>query len=168
MNYIFKNLFFLTVLFCLSGTALAVDNDLDNMTLESSAAALLNGDELDLDGDQRYDALTDGLLILRSMFGLTGDALISGAISDSAEYSSSAEIESRFRYLESLLDVDENGDVDALTDGLIILRYLFGLSGEKLISDVTADDAQRSDAYEISSYLGQLARLDVEACSNSS
>ena len=39
------------------------------------------------------------------------------------------------------LDIDGNGDVDALTDGLLILRYLFGYSGESLIIGVMADDA---------------------------
>ena len=134
---------------------------------EVVSSSILSQANLDLDGDQIYDALTDGLLILRSMFGLTGDELISAAISDSAVYSSAEDIELRFDQLEKFLDVDDNGVVDALTDGLIILRYLFGLTGENLISNVIASEAQRSDAYEISSYVGQLARLDVEACSNS-
>ena len=39
-------------------------------------------------------------------------------------------------------DIDDNGQADALTDGLLFLRYAFELSGEPLISGVVADDAQ--------------------------
>ena len=158
------------LLISLSTLSYSIESDLpvlNGTTIGADSTSPLSEGNLDLDGDQRYDALTDGLLILRSMFGLTGDALISGVLSDSAAYSSSAEIESRFDHLESLLDVDDNGIVDALTDGLLILRYLFGLSGDNLISNVTATDAQRSNAYQISSYVGQLASLNINACSNS-
>ena len=39
-------------------------------------------------------------------------------------------------------DIDGNGQADALTDGLLFLRYAFGLNGEPLISGVVADVAQ--------------------------
>ena len=38
-----------------------------------------------------------------------------------------------------MLDIDGNGSYDALTDGLLILRYLFGLSGDSLIAGVVAN-----------------------------
>jgi hypothetical protein len=57
---------------------------------------------------------------------------------------------------EQLLDVDGNNQVDALTDGLLILRYLFGLRGNILIGGVVAQDATRSSAEEIEAYLGTL------------
>ena len=82
-------------------------------------------DSLDVDGNGQVDALTDGLLILRSMFGLSGDPLINGVISYDAFYTSSSDIEARVSALGSRTDIDSDGDVDALTDGLIILRYLF-------------------------------------------
>ena len=31
-----------------------------------------------------------------------------------------------------MLDVDGNGQIDALTDGLMIIRYMFGLRGASL------------------------------------
>jgi hypothetical protein len=43
--------------------------------------------------------------------------------------------------LGDLVDIDGNGNIDALTDGLVILRYLFNLRGDVLISDVIASDA---------------------------
>ena len=33
-----------------------------------------------------------------------------------------------------LADIDGNGEVDALTDGLMLLRYLFNLRGDSLIA----------------------------------
>ena len=77
---------------------------------------------LDIDGDGEFDALTDGLLVIRSMFGLSGDALIDGVLGQNAQRSSSNEIEQRIAFLGNKLDVDGNGQVDALTDGLLTLR----------------------------------------------
>ena len=37
-----------------------------------------------------------------------------------------------------ILDVDGNGRYDALTDGVLMMRYLFGLIGEALIRDAVA------------------------------
>ena len=42
--------------------------------------------------------------------------------------------------------IDGNGRADALTDGLIILRYLFGLRGDVLINGVVAPDASITSA----------------------
>tara|TARA_B100000787_G_scaffold134032_1_gene102878 strand:- start:47 stop:1822 length:1776 start_codon:yes stop_codon:yes gene_type:complete len=54
---------------------------------------------------------------------------------------------------QKLLDIDGNDQVDALTDGLIILRYLFGLEGETLITGVVATDATRTSVEDIEAYL---------------
>ena len=94
----------------------------------------LSIDSVDIDGNGEVDALTDGLLLLRGMFGLTGESLADGAVSPTAFYSSPADIEARISSLGNLVDIDKNGDVDALTDGLIILRYLFGLRGDAMIN----------------------------------
>jgi len=55
-----------------------------------------------------------------------------------------------------ILDIDANGSVDALTDGLIILRYLFGLRGENLVNSATASDAMRNDAADVEAYIQSL------------
>ncbi|MDG1783073.1 MAG: hypothetical protein P8H52_05715 [Porticoccaceae bacterium] len=66
------SLFFkhLIVTVCLSAVILshAQDESADHLSI------------LDVDGSGEVDALTDGLLLLRSMFGLTDDALISGTV----------------------------------------------------------------------------------------
>ena len=58
--------------------------------------------------------------------------------------------------LGAVLDIDGNGAVDALTDGLLVLRYLFGLTGNSLIAGVVAEDATRTTAEEIEAYLASL------------
>jgi hypothetical protein len=88
---------------------------------------------LDLDGNGKVDALTDGLLLLRYTFGLRGSQLASGALAADA-IKTAEEVE---RYLEDpevqkLLDLDDSGKVDALTDGLLLLRRSFGLRGKAM------------------------------------
>ena len=45
---------------------------------------------------------------------------------------------------EFSLDVDGNGNADALSDGIILLRYLFGIRGEALTQDVLGPNATRN------------------------
>ena len=111
---------------------------------------------LDIDGNTQYDALTDGLLLLRGMFGLDGDALVTGTVASDAVYTESVDIESRIATLGDLADIDGNGQIDALTDGLLTLRYLFGLQGDTLINGVVAGDATRKTAEEIEAHLETL------------
>jgi hypothetical protein len=111
---------------------------------------------LDLDGNENYDALTDGLLLLRGMFGLDGSALVTGTIASDAMYTSSVDITTRINDLGSAADIDGNGTIDALTDGLLTLRYLFGLQGDTLINGVVASDATRTTAEEIEAHLETL------------
>jgi Ca2+-binding RTX toxin-like protein len=56
----------------------------------------------------------------------------------------------------NILDIDANGSFDALTDGLIILRYAFGLRGQSLIDDVISEDAMRAEAADIETYIETL------------
>ena len=50
-------------------------------------------------------------------------------------------------------DIDGDGTKDALTDGLLVLRHLFGFSGTTLTEGAIAGDATRSTVSEIESYL---------------
>ena len=115
---------------------------------------------LDIDGNNRFDALTDGLLVLRDMFGLSGDALILGTVASDAVYNSAQEIQNRIKLLGDTLDVDNDSNIDALTDGLIILRYLFGLRDDVLITGVLSPNAIRTSPTEIQNYLEVLTTLN--------
>ncbi len=110
---------------------------------------------LDLDGNSKFDALTDGLLMLRYIFGLVDDALTTGTLTSDAIYNSSEQLQTRIEQLGTLIDIDGNGEIDALTDGLLILRYLFGLAGETLVVGVVDDNATRNTR-EIEAYLSAL------------
>ena len=111
---------------------------------------------LDIDMDGNVDAPTDGLLILRSMFGLTDDALTTGLVVSDAASIGSVDIASRIKMLGDLADVDGNGNIDALTDGLLTLRYLFGREGNTLVAGVVAADATRTTAVYIEAHLKAL------------
>ena len=90
------------------------------------------------------------------MFGLEGDGLTLGLIGSDAIYSEPTEIANRINILGELADIDGNGKVDALTDGLLVLRYLFGLEGDALVKGVIGSDATRVTAAEIETYLETL------------
>jgi hypothetical protein len=53
------------------------------------------------------------------------------------------------------LDVDANGTADALTDGILVLRYLFGFTGDALVEDALAPDATRTDPVEVQDFVDQ-------------
>jgi large subunit ribosomal protein L40e len=108
---------------------------------------------IDVDGNGEYDALTDGLLLLRDMYGFTGEELISGAIGVDAIYSSAQEVQERIEILGDSLDIDQDGQIDALSDGLMILRYLFGFYGDTLTADLVTQDSLRHEPGEIEDYL---------------
>ena len=50
-------------------------------------------------------------------------------------------------------DIDQNGSVDALSDGLILLRYFFGLRDGALVNDVVSPDASTTSAADIEAYI---------------
>ena len=56
----------------------------------------------------------------------------------------------------SLFDIDGNGEVDALTDTLLITRYVFGFRGDALTNGAVSDDATRTSSEEIEAYLEAL------------
>ena len=112
---------------------------------------------LDIDGSGSVDPLTDGLIILRHLFGFTGDAVLQGALASNAQYSTAAEVTARLEAAAPSLDIDGDGSVEPLTDGLLILRYLFGFRGEALVTGSVGTGATRSSPSEIETYLGTVS-----------
>ena len=51
------------------------------------------------------------------------------------------------------LDIDGDGDSKPLTDGLLLIRYLFGFSGDSLISGAIGSGAERDTAEEVEAYI---------------
>jgi hypothetical protein len=106
----------------------------------------------DFDQNSQVDALTDGLLLLRYAFGLEGQALTEGAIAINSPLSST-DVENRIEQAVVIADIDDNGVMDALTDGLLLLRYTFGLRGDDLVHGATAMLASRPNPIEIEMYI---------------
>ena len=108
---------------------------------------------LDIDSDARIDALTDGLLVARYLQGLRTAALTDGVLP-----SITTTLLERFIDLNPLLDIDGNGRVDALTDGLLLQRYLFGLRGQAMLANAVGQNARRATSAEIEQYIQSLSR----------
>jgi hypothetical protein len=112
---------------------------------------------LDIDGNGVLDPLTDGLLHLRHRFGFSGDTLTIGAVAANCTRCDAASIAAYVSGLGLTLDIDDNGALDALTDGLLVLRFLFGFSGATLINNAVAGNCMtRCDAATITAYLQTL------------
>ncbi len=111
---------------------------------------------IDIDGNGEADALTDGLLIVRFLFGFTGDSLINDVIGDNATRNTVTEIEGFLEDINPTLDIDGNGEVDALTDGLLVVRFLFGFTGDSLTNDVIGENATRNTFGEVENFLESL------------
>ena len=121
------------------------------------------GCTLNVDGNRGADALTDGLLFIRHMFGLRDKALISSSLANDCSRCTVLEINTFLDQCASLgiSDIDGNGQIKALTDGLLILRFLFGIRGNNLIDNSVANDCIRCTADEIENYLQQLRSEDL-------
>ena len=108
----------------------------------------------DIDRNGQADPLTDGMLFMRYAFGLRGYNLIDGVVAPDASIVSEGEIEASLAYAFDFIgDIDGNGSVDALTDGLLLTRYLFGFTGDALIDAIVAEDATRTSAADIEAYI---------------
>jgi len=95
------------------------------------------------DYDGKTGALTDGLIVIRHLFGFTGQGLTGGALSSTARFDQSA-IEQFLKAAEPMLDIDGDSKSQALTDGLLLIRYLFGFEGDALFNGATSLEATRT------------------------
>ena len=107
----------------------------------------------DVDESMKAQPLTDGLLVIRHLFGFSGDSLTSGAVSGDATRDASDTIASYLTNADSQLDIDGDGESKPLTDGLLLIRYLFGFSGDSLISGAIGSGAERDTAEEVEAYI---------------
>lgn len=116
---------------------------------------------LDIDASNtqtKYDASTDGLLTVRYLFGLTGTSLVAGGVfGGTATRTDPDAIKNYLDGIRPLLDIDGNNSVNALTDGVLIIRYLLGLTNDALISGaVDLQLGTRKTATQIQLYLQTL------------
>lgn len=110
---------------------------------------------LDADGDGTIVALTDGLLVLRHLFGLTGSALTASALGAAATRDAGG-VAAFLEGCAGVLDVDGDGSAMALTDGLLLLRYLFGFGGAELVAGAVGEECTRCAPEAIVEHLDAL------------
>ena len=144
-----------------TGFAAPCSVTLNAATTVSATFALAGGAPYNFDVDEnsptpKVDALTDGLLILRYLFGLTGNSLTQGALAPDATRTSNIAVQGYLDDIRPLLDVDGNGQADALTDGLMLIRYFFGLRGNALTQSAIGAGAKRQSAMDIEPYIAGL------------
>ena len=158
---------------CLAALTSLTDIDTDSDGIIDSldnCISVPNQDQLDTDGDQLGDVCdtdddNDGLSDQFDDFPLNPDETTDTdgdgiGNNDDIDDDGDGTIDINDLYpldptkqSQKLLDIDGNDQVDALTDGLIVLRYLFGLEGETLITGAVATDATRTSAEDIEAYL---------------
>jgi hypothetical protein len=92
-------------------------------------------------------------LVIRHFFGFSGDSLTSGAVSVEAGKGTSELTSGYLTDADSQLDIDGDGESNPLTDGLLLIRYLFGFSSDSLTSDAIGDGAERDTAEEVEAYI---------------
>lgn len=117
----------------------------------------------DIDSSHTVDASTDGLLVMRYMFGFRGETLIAGALHEDALIKTADGINAIFEQsgCQYYLDVDGNGVIDALSDGLLFVRWASGFTGESLILDAIGSGATRTTAVSVIEHLNGAALMST-------
>ncbi|MDG2018303.1 MAG: hypothetical protein P8J25_02540 [Porticoccaceae bacterium] len=131
-------------------TAAGYQFESENYTLELADSE----STWDFDGNGDADALTDGLIMLRHSFGLRGESMVNNAMAPNSLMTVS-QVEERMSGAAKIADVDNDGDVDALTDGLLLLRHLFAVDDESLTHGAVGLKASRKTNAAIKEHLNK-------------
>lgn len=144
----------------LSTITVAVNTNLSDQKFDSLSAKTIEvttlddeGKFLDVDGNTAADAATDGILMIRYLFGFRGAPLINGAVAGNATLTTAAEVEAALDDSLATLDADGNGVRDAATDGILIIRYLFGFRDAPLVAGAIGSGATRTTGPQVAAFL---------------
>ena len=118
--------------------------------------ATLTESSLDVDDNGEVND-ADAQLIIRHLFGIRGPALTNSLVDivNGQRIDPQAIQDYLAPLTTTMLDPDANGLATALTDGLLIDRFIQGLTGQDLINGVVDPTGQRTDAAEIITFLSQ-------------
>ena len=108
-----------------------------------SVIGVTQGCVIDIDGNQSISATTDGLMLLRAMLGLTGTVVTTGATVNGAPRASWEQI-APYVHLAAL-NLDGSGNVNAATDGVLLLRAMFGLTGTAVTDGIATNGRTWTD-----------------------
>jgi hypothetical protein len=138
------------------------------LSADPYAVKIVPKPSMDVDKDGSVTPFTDGMLIFRYLFGFRGSALVRQTLGSGAQRSDPQAI---VDYLDEvkdlLLDVDDSGASEPLTDGMLIMRYLVGFRGPTLVKQAVAAGAHRSDAVDIADFLSQFMQAKSAEASKS-
>ena len=136
------------------------------LTAQSASTTLTSGTitvfsfNLDVDNNGQETALGDGIMIVRRLFGFSGATLTANAKDTvNCQRCDDADIAA---FIDdgknsSALDVDDDGEVTALGDGIMIVRRLFGFSGATMTANAKDTvNCQRCDDAAIQAYIDSL------------
>ena len=107
----------------------------------------------DIDGDNAIVPSNDGLLVLRYLFGFRGESLINGAINVAGTRTTATLIEAYISEHLSQFDIDNDGQIKPLTDGLLLMRYQLGQRDQTLLNGAVSATGTRKDAIAIGGYI---------------
>lgn len=128
--------------------------------VDTSKTIVVNGAaapacSLDVDANGAVAGLSDGLLIYRSLLGLSNTSVTPGALGAGATRTAGADIKAFVLGQGLALDVDGNGTVSGLSDGLLLYRTLLGLSNAAIPVGALGAGATRTTGNAIKTYLNQ-------------
>ena len=76
---------------------------------------------------------------------------VSEVVSDPSAFGLAREVGSVLEV--GVFDIDGDSESKPLTDGLLLIRYLFGFKGDSLISGAVGSEATRDSAEEVEAYI---------------
>ena len=117
---------------------------------------------LDIDENGEVGALSDGLLVIRHLFGFSEDALTRDAIDNTSATIEAASVTRKLEGLLPLFDIDADGETRALTDGLLLIRSLFGFTDDALTKGSIGNTGTRRLSSQIETYIGCLRDPDFD------
>jgi len=113
---------------------------------------------LDIDGDGIVNALSDGLLIFYYLnMSLETHTDLSKLVPENASRSNIEQITEFLDKGKTYLDIDGNGIIEPTTDGLLLLRYMFGINrGSSLTQNMLTEESVRNNVESIVVYINEL------------
>ena len=119
----------------------------------------------DIDLDQQYLPLSDGILGLRFLAGFDDTSLTSGATNPEGGRATPEAVLAHLRSVVDLLDIDGDGEAHPLSDGILFIRYLAGFTGDSLIRGVVNPNAIRTSSDAIIQHLSSFTNPDQSTAS---
>ena len=67
----------------------------------------------------------------------------------------------------SILDIDASGEVDAMTDGLLMMRSMFGFTDDVLVDGAVAENCTECDSAQIQEHISKVRSATISQLNSS-